>query len=290
MLIYVNESDFTKEDNYAHLTHVTSDVRKGIQVAIHSHDTYPIFSIRDSKTIALQVGVQTEISLKPVMRIRKEAPYPSNCSKDGNPLYKKLFTGKYTHDHCVASCFYLKAYDECGYVAEYFRLWMPDHLFPVTKSQTPIEQERCLGHLAEVFKPKTHCDCPLLCKEFKYKPIISRRPWPQNWQIQEYAMYFAKALNVSPSMITKAFVHDNFLLMNIFFDSFNYEEIVEEPLFDLTSLVSGAGGCLGLFLGASIISLIELVWLVSAILLKSFKRKSSDNYKTGEGTIDKNNS
>ena len=52
---------------------------------------------------------------------------------------------------------------------------------------------------------------------------------------------------------------ENFMEINIFYEELSYEKIVQLEAFPLLSFVSEVGGFLGLLLGASIMTLIELL-------------------------------
>ncbi|CAH1801999.1 unnamed protein product [Owenia fusiformis] len=55
------------------------------------------------------------------------------------------------------------------------------------------------------------------------------------------------------------FVKENFLQMNIFMRELNYEQVEQQKAYDLTALWSDIGGSLGLFVGASVITIFELL-------------------------------
>ena len=275
MIIFLNDSDFTHSSfgsfSLAYNTNMMSDSRKGIQILIHPDSVYPVgYNLRPATA---PVGYCTEIIIKLVVMKRKKSPHPSNCSENGNPSYEKLFPGKYTHNHCIVSCFYLGAYEECGFVLDEARLWMPDDKFPKRENKTFAERRQCLSHFTKEFKPAAKCDCPLLCYELSYRYRASRYPWPQRWKMPQYSKYFAKALNIASTDVNETYVRNNFLMLDVFFEDFTYEEITEEAVYDGDSLMSDVGGHLGLLLGASIISVIEFIWLLLRVIIKKPKRK-----------------
>ena len=277
-ILFVNASDHTKFSAFSQYAQITSDVRQGIQVYVHSKYIYPINP--EGEAITAPPGFHTEISLRMVVRTRRESPYPTKCSKTGNSIYKKLFPGNYTYHNCIFSCFQLKVYKVCGDVAQYARVWMPTDKFPRRRNVSVTQLKRCIGNMMKSSTLGLDCDCPLPCFELTYRPIVSRNPWPQSWQVDEYSSNFSGAMNISFSAINETYFRRNFVRLSVFFEEFTYEEIAEEALYDRSSLSSDIGGLMGLLLGASSISVIELVWLVGVAIHKRFQSKKCNDCAT----------
>ncbi|XP_064649409.1 uncharacterized protein LOC135501299 isoform X2 [Lineus longissimus] len=79
---------------------------------------------------------------------------------------------------------------------------------------------------------------------------------------------------LSGNRIDKNFYRNNFLSMDVYFSELNYELIQQQAAYDIIALLSDIGGSLGLFLGASAISLFELVDL---FLFNYAKKKKKEN-------------
>ena len=52
---------------------------------------------------------------------------------------------------------------------------------------------------------------------------------------------------------------ENFLQVDIFYQELSYEMVEQQPAFELLSLLSEVGGFLGLLLGASVITVLEMI-------------------------------
>ena len=65
--------------------------------------------------------------------------------------------------------------------------------------------------------------------------------------------------------------------INIYYDLLEYTEIVEVEKTSLIDLFSSIGGTLGLFLGMSFLSIIEIFELIVAGLIFAFKSKKIKN-------------
>ncbi|CAH1802002.1 unnamed protein product [Owenia fusiformis] len=68
--------------------------------------------------------------------------------------------------------------------------------------------------------------------------------------------------------IGASFVKENFLQMDIFMRELNYEQVEQQKAYDLTALWSDIGGSLGLFVGASVLTIFELLDVVIHNLLR----------------------
>ncbi|XP_064650053.1 uncharacterized protein LOC135501729 isoform X2 [Lineus longissimus] len=80
--------------------------------------------------------------------------------------------------------------------------------------------------------------------------------------------------------IDAAFYTDNFLSLDIFFREMSYELIEQQPAYDQFALISDIGGSMGLFVGASVLTLCELLDAVTLYIYKRFiKRDSVSDHK-----------
>ena len=64
----------------------------------------------------------------------------------------------------------------------------------------------------------------------------------------------------------------NVLSLNIFYDDLNYMLVEEVPSIDFLTLISNIGGTLGLFLGMSFLSGLELLELLFELLFFKFDK------------------
>ncbi|KAK3095812.1 hypothetical protein FSP39_019504 [Pinctada imbricata] len=59
---------------------------------------------------------------------------------------------------------------------------------------------------------------------------------------------------------------DNFLRIVIYYEDLNYQLITEEPLYSIYRFIADIGGTLGLFIGASLVSVMELLQVALAVI------------------------
>ena len=65
---------------------------------------------------------------------------------------------------------------------------------------------------------------------------------------------------------------ENFLQVDIFYKELNYEKITQQKAFELVSLFSEVGGFMGLLLGASVLTVCELLDYLTTIIVRFMKK------------------
>ncbi len=61
--------------------------------------------------------------------------------------------------------------------------------------------------------------------------------------------------------------------MDVFYPELSYEEVKQNPAFEFLSLLSEVGGFLGLLLGASVLTVCELVDYIILNMVQQFRRR-----------------
>ena len=64
---------------------------------------------------------------------------------------------------------------------------------------------------------------------------------------------------------------ENFIKVDIFYKDLSYEEVKQQVGFQVMSLFSELGGLLGLLLGASILTVCELIDFLAVFLARRFR-------------------
>ncbi|CAD5112317.1 DgyrCDS1543 [Dimorphilus gyrociliatus] len=82
--------------------------------------------------------------------------------------------------------------------------------------------------------------------------------------------------------INEKFVLDNFITVDVFFAQLKYQKIEQQVAYDISNFFSEVGGFLGLFLGGSVLSLLELFDFMLNLLTRRLHLKSS---KVSDSTI-----
>jgi hypothetical protein len=85
---------------------------------------------------------------------------------------------------------------------------------------------------------------------------------------------FQKMYGVNPANMSYTDISQSFLSFSVYYDSLIYTEVDDEVAFDFGHLLSSVGGTMGLFLGISILSLLEIVELIYEFIYVYFSCSS----------------
>ncbi|XP_056468046.1 acid-sensing ion channel 2 isoform X3 [Gadus chalcogrammus] len=94
-----------------------------------------------------------------------------------------------------------------------------------------------------------NCMCRTPCNMTRYNKELSMVKIPSKTS----ARYLEKRFNKSEKYIT-----DNILVLDVFFEALNYETIEQKKAYEVAGLLGDIGGQMGLFIGASILTILEL--------------------------------
>ena len=117
--------------------------------------------------------------------------------------------------------------------------------------------------------------CPLECDKMIFSTVYSQ----SNHFTKEYDKSMMKReiilnkFSSNNSGIDEENLERSILRMSIFYDSLSLIEVTEYPSFSLLDLISNMGGTIGLFLGMSVLSFIEIVEIVYEMLIFLIRKK-----------------
>ncbi|XP_076125362.1 acid-sensing ion channel 1B-like [Alosa pseudoharengus] len=145
---------------------------------------------------------------------------------------------------------------------------------------TPEQYKECADPALDflVERDNDYCVCETPCNMTRYGKELSFVKIPS----KASAKYLAKKFNK-----TEQYISDNILVLDIFFEALNYETIEQMKAYELAGLLGDIGGQMGLFIGASILTILELFdYLYEVIKYKvcrctKAKHKRSNNNDRG---------
>ena len=202
----------------------------GVDMTVHAQDAWPMTS---QQGVALAPGLSHFVSMTYEETTRLSTPYAKEecISSDDQPdyNYQKCMTGcrieamfHYCDCNDYSDCPYATIFKEC-----------------YNYNRREILQEKCSR-------------CLRNCEESRYNLVTSSAVFPAKGHINDLIYY--TGLNRT----TEQDIRDNVLLVKLYFSTLNYEEHVGRESFDRSTLVANIGGFLGLFLGASFVTLCEI--------------------------------
>lgn len=127
-------------------------------------------------------------------------------------------------------------------------------------------------------------ECPLECDSVKYNSIMSHADYPSrvyasllanNTKIIERYSSSSNARN-NLSNVTYEFLKEHMLELSVFYGELGYEKYEESPKMGPVDIVSSIGGTLGLFLGMSFLSFVELIDIIIRICCYKCRMRRKD--------------
>ncbi|XP_030435499.1 acid-sensing ion channel 4 isoform X1 [Gopherus evgoodei] len=103
---------------------------------------------------------------------------------------------------------------------------------------------------AAVQDSQERCSCPTPCNLTRYSKEISMVRIPNKGSARYLARKFHR---------NETYIRENFLVLDIFFEALNYEAIEQKKAYELAGLLGDIGGQMGLFIGASILTILEIL-------------------------------
>ncbi|KAG8196279.1 hypothetical protein JTE90_023834 [Oedothorax gibbosus] len=271
----------------------------GVRIMIHPQAAYPTV---DRGGIVLHPGTKSYMSIR--IREINRLPYPyGDCTEsfDSSPL-KELLKSKdenilkyhnyYTYEFCQLICREMFLLENCSCVEEQVNSTTSRFCNPCNKTD-----ENCRDNFKKNFDDNDNNECNSLCKpacqDVRYDLTLSTSEWP-NLEFQEFVLQrwpelipdFVEnnqTVKVNDTIqLNETFINKNFLRAHIFIQEMNYLRYNDKEAYTLPELFADLGGCLGLYIGVSLISIIELHELFLHIFLlfitklnRSFNLESS---------------
>ncbi|XP_069969679.1 uncharacterized protein [Penaeus vannamei] len=151
-------------------------------------------------------------------------------------------------------------------------------LSPVYEALAYKPEERCEGKLPsqklcmdrvkrDVIEQKIQCDCPQSCREMKYQSQVTSSKIDDT-----YFSILGQTRKKVPSLCSN---DTELLRLLVYLGSMYYDVIEETPAYTWDTLLSNIGGSLGLFIGVSLVSILEVLeflWDVCSISLRRCRK------------------
>lgn len=225
-------------DMYSHIV-VTfnftkpSQLRGKPQLFVILHDS-EIREIDLTGKVDLVQNKHYDIKLDKTYIKRLPAKYPTNCSSEKSG---DIFPGKYSRYACIESRNYIQMYEDCGVTIDYVDEHIPKEIKEYYKRNKTIgEALLCMqSHLRKELNQSSHCPFP--CEALDLNVISTvRDPLYEN------------------------VVHSDDYKLDIHFQRVDTYKVMEEkPLYTWDQMACEIGGFIGLVMGMSIISVVEVV-------------------------------
>ena len=258
--------------NYNSLT--GSFPARGLQIFIGNQSFEPSYF---DTSLTVKSGESTNIGVKRTFYSKLPSPYSNCINSNGaskSEFYNFLINSKKTYRQ--KDCFYLSfqktIIESCQC---YFTAFLMLYNSPPCLNKTQIE---CFNtrYKSFVYNIKENYDvflkdCPLECDSVEYELQITSLDFPtkENYNLFKNDLdLFAKTQNkFNISLSTFEEYKTYYYSVNIFYVTTQYTLISESPQMTFTGLLTNLGGSLGMFLGFSVFSLLEVFEILFEIAL-----------------------
>ena len=261
MLLFSDPQDWTELESSN--SSRFADNRKSIIIYVHDPQTALSY---DPSSIAVTPGQSMDVILQHQIITRKTSPYPSKCHTSKTTLYKPVVPVRYTTSNCFQNCLQIKKQKDCGITAN--------------KNKT-LSQEICEDNFMTGY-PIEKCNCPQPCYEILYPRQITTSIWPQNFQVKQLQEELSMFLNVSKDLVTEGFIKTRLSKVSIYYKELTTQSISEVELVKVDDLLSDIGGLMGLFIGSSMLTLVEVLWFFGITLRRFCSRPEIEPKNTVE--------
>ncbi|CAJ0583902.1 unnamed protein product, partial [Mesorhabditis spiculigera] len=251
MMLYVNVTD------YLPTTEAT-----GVRIVIHGKKDRPF---PDTFGYSAPTGAVSSfgISLRQVNRIHipEDPCYDSQFSATKNNIYEGY---DYTPEGCYRTLYQKEIQKKCGCADPRFpRFRLTPDVYEAENCDTmDIRQRECILMAADAWQKnndnvarkntkKPQCRHP--CQEEVYSTTYSAAKWPSSdINVDCHDMRSDECIK---------HYSENAAMLEIYYEQLSYEILSESEVYLLVNMVSDIGGQAGLWLGASVLTLIEIMVL-----------------------------
>jgi hypothetical protein len=246
---------------------------KGAHIFIHEPGIFPTYS----SGIDLEVKKSTSLAIKKTISNKLSYPY-NNCTdsktyaESYNEFYKVFldYNITYNQEACINLCLqelFIKncsCYDFTGTPGNL--TYLPT--YPNSSKCVTFEEFSCLANIyinySNIYAPLCTEKCRPSCDEVFYSLKISKANYPTKEYLKEFLM--TNQLKYDNKTLTFDEVFENILQVHVYFDELSYRQIEQIAIFERVQILSGIGSTISLFLGASFISLVEILDLFIRVI------------------------
>ncbi|OWK51363.1 Acid-sensing ion channel 5 [Lonchura striata] len=231
----------------------------GITFAIHSPQELPRF---DGLGLLTPVGMHAQVAIRQLKSIIQEYPW-GECKPDIKLQYHKI----YSTNGCLLECKARYIQDWCGCLP----FILPGNgtecdLLKFYKCVYPAVYNIEIKGLCTVGTHNSTCPAP--CEETDYPTTVTY----SNFGGEKAMKYFSTKLKKSSE-----YIRQNLVRIEIKYHDLSYKITQQQKALTISELLADVGGQLGLFCGASMITIIELLeyiftnfcWMCIFLLLKA---------------------
>ncbi|CAD5228066.1 unnamed protein product [Bursaphelenchus okinawaensis] len=237
---------------------LTSDTA-GMSILIHDQDEFPF---PDIFGYTIQIGTATSIGVTYTEISRLGSPY-GECTDTKPSDY--LYDLQYSTEGCQRSTYQADMVKNCG-------CYDPAYPQPNgTSTMCTISSDySCWNTQSNDTISDSSCTQP--CHEGSYEVTVSAAKWPS----ASLTMIGECQEGQYPNQTCLEMYSQNGALIEVYYEKLNYETMAESAAYTFSTLLSNFGGQIGLWLGMSVISVVEFLVLGFQICASCMSTKAGE--------------
>ena len=253
--------------------HVADDLLeiKQVSVTIHDQDIDPLFQ---TPQIQITPNKRYVVNLKKTMSKRLPHPFPSNCT---NKTKEHNFPGNYNRRTCLFVNRYVNSYKKSSVMTSVGKLYVPEKT--IKENNYTMKYPNEIKSNAKFYDMFTEVQwanpiCPLSCYDVEYEITYSFQAIEQD---QSNVILSGTIENKTDNLcfgFEKNFTKFEFFYIELSFQHPELFDLMEEKqAYTFENLCAELGGFLGLMIGISIISVVEIFAYFLMLLIKKITKK-----------------
>ena len=246
-------------------------ISSGYHIMINNQ-TYKISTFEG---YSVSTGIETDIAINRLYTSLKPKPFSDCIELDkidsfDSDLYRHIFKSNktYRQNDCFELCLQKSTIETCNcYISSFDKL---NGNIPCLSNEQLVCQNKVYSKLFVEGEVIIECNqyCPLECYSISYELTSSFSSYPTR--------NYAKKSLLNNTIITSKFqnetltydlLKESVLSLNIYYDKLTYTGITKDAKTELIDLISNIGGLLGLFLGISFLSFVEIIEIIIETLI-----------------------
>ncbi|XP_033107563.1 degenerin-like protein asic-1 [Anneissia japonica] len=242
----------------------------GLRISIHDPNKMPF---PEDDGLYIGPGQRTSISTR-VMEIDRLGKPWGDCTDVNNynttNIYINMYNVSYSMQACERSCYQYSVIEQCSCADTNFPF--PVELLNLVPCDTEDNETAriCIENMeAKYDNDELMCSCNQTCEEEIYLTSISQSEWPsqgyQNTLFKRMEERNSKMRSNVKGPEADDWTKRNVAKLDVYFMELNYQYIKQSPAYEVKDLLSDIGGQLGLWIGVSVVTLMEMMQLVGAV-------------------------
>ncbi|RNA27956.1 acid-sensing ion channel 1 isoform X2 [Brachionus plicatilis] len=252
-------------------------LNSGARVVVHNQSAKPIIS---NEGIDIPSGFQTNIGLKRSFFHKLDTPY-STCVKNSKSpdgyhsfFYKAIFNRLnmkvYRQKVCLRLCLQEFILNECKCLdGSLPNIYQNKSVCESISSLECVADSR--GEYFSSISSSSCSQCPLECDSYSFQLTTSSSRYPTLY----YRNYLSEQTNILsrfPEGTKKNEITKSTVLINVFYDDLATTYTTETAAVSPVALLGNIGGNLGLFIGISLLTFVEIIEFLISVFLICLKK------------------